>query len=116
MKKRIYNKEKQKIWAAEHYQRNKLKMIEKAAINNKLARERNREYIKDYLLSHSCVDCGNSNIIVLEFDHITDNKNYNISDMSQRAYSINAIKKEINKCEVRCANCHRIVTYNRLKN
>lgn len=116
MKKRIYNKEKQKIWASEHYQRNKQKMIEKASINNKLSRERNKKYIQDYLLSHPCVDCGNSNIIVLEFDHITNDKKLDISNMSQHAYSIESLRKEIEKCEVRCANCHRIVTYNRRNN
>lgn len=114
--KRIYNKEKQKIWASEHYQKNKQKMIEKASINNKIAKERNKQFIDNYLSTHSCVDCGNSNIVVLEFDHITNNKKLDISRMRSQSYSLKAIQEEINKCEVRCANCHRIVTYNRRNN
>jgi len=112
---RKYNKDKQKIWASEHYQRNKQKMIEKASINNKITSQRNSKYVNDYLLSHPCVDCGNNNTIVLEFDHIKDDKKFNISDIRKRAYSLKTIQDEISKCEVRCANCHRIVTHNRRK-
>jgi hypothetical protein len=60
-----------------------------------------------------CVDCGESNHIVLDFDHLRDKK-YNISRMIHDGFSWSAIKKEIAKCEVVCANCHRIRTHNRL--
>lgn len=60
-----------------------------------------------------CTDCGESNPIVLDFDHLK-NKKYNISRMVHDGFSWKAIKKEIEKCEVVCANCHRIRTYNRL--
>ena len=60
-----------------------------------------------------CVDCGVCNHIVLDFDHLKDKK-YNISRMIHDGFSWAAIKKEIAKCEVVCANCHRIRTYTRL--
>lgn len=60
-----------------------------------------------------CVDCGETNHIVLDFDHIKDKK-YNVSRMIHDGFSWKAIMKEIEKCEVVCANCHRIRTYNRL--
>ena len=60
-----------------------------------------------------CVDCGESNPIVLDFDHIRDKK-YNISRMIHDGFSWKAIVKEMQKCEVVCANCHRIRTHNRL--
>ncbi len=60
-----------------------------------------------------CVDCGISNHIILDFDHIRDKK-YNVSRMIHDGFSWKSIKKEIEKCEVVCANCHRMRTYNRL--
>jgi len=60
-----------------------------------------------------CVDCGVTNPIVLDFDHLHDKK-YNVSRMIHDGFSWAAIKKEIAKCEVVCANCHRIRTHNRL--
>jgi hypothetical protein len=62
-----------------------------------------------------CVDCGITNHIILDFDHL-QNKKYNISRMIHDGFSWEAIKKEIAKCEVVCANCHRIRTYDRLTN
>lgn len=61
-------------------------------------------YIKQYLTEHPCVDCGERDIVVLEFDHIAE-KRENISILKR--YSLAAVKREIAKCEVRCANCHR---------
>jgi len=60
-----------------------------------------------------CVDCGINNHIILDFDHIKEKK-YNISRMIHDGFSWKAIKKEIEKCEIVCANCHRLRTYNRL--
>ena len=60
-----------------------------------------------------CVDCGINNHILLDFDHLKDKK-YNISRMIHDGFSWAAIKKEIAKCEVVCANCHRIRTHYRL--
>jgi uncharacterized protein YktB (UPF0637 family) len=60
-----------------------------------------------------CVDCGINNHIILDFDHLKDKK-YNISRMIHDEFSWAAIKKEIAKCEVVCANCHRIRTHDRL--
>lgn len=74
-------------------------------------RDRNLEYIKTYLMTHSCVDCGTDDIRVLEFDHLSD-KVKNISYMRQ-SYSLENIKLEVAKCDVVCANCHRIRTYTR---
>lgn len=73
-------------------------------VNSKLIRSRNTKFIWDYLSCHPCIDCGEKDPIVLEFDH-KENKKYNISEMTN--LSIECIESEINKCEVRCANCHR---------
>lgn len=67
---------------------------------------RNRKNCYDYLLKHSCVDCGESDPVVLEFDHLRDKVN-NISRMIRNSLSWEAILHEIQKCEVVCANCHK---------
>jgi hypothetical protein len=75
--------------------------------------KRNREYINNYLSDHPCVDCGNNDLRVLEFDHVRGEKEDNIGNASQKSWSIEKLQKEIEKCEVRCANCHRIATHER---
>ena len=70
---------------------------------------RNRDHIYNFLKSSKCIDCGDDRWQVLEFDHINDKK-YGICDMMGRCMSISNIDKEISKCEVRCANCHRLKT------
>lgn len=82
-------------------------------VNVAVTSNRNKKYVTNYLKEHPCIDCGNKNIIVLEFDHVTGSKEYNVSEMISRNYSLEKIIAEIAKCEVRCANCHRIVTYER---
>lgn len=64
------------------------------------------EYVARYLSEHPCVDCGEADIVCLDFDHVTGNKVANISKLVNNG-SMSAIKLEITKCEVVCANCHR---------
>ena len=69
--------------------------------------------IKEYLESHPCVDCGEPDWVVLEFDHVIGIKCYNISDIVRLALPVEILEQEIVKCEVRCANDHRRVTAQR---
>lgn len=70
-----------------------------------------QQYIYDYLLVHRCYSCGNKNPICLDFHHLNPKeKSFDISKMIKNGMPINAIKHEINKCIVLCANCHRIET------
>lgn len=85
-------------------------------LNRKFGKTRNRQFVTEYLKQHPCVDCGNSDIRVLEFDHINDNKESSISWIVKNAWSLKRLIKEINKCEVRCCNCHRIITIERRHN
>lgn len=52
---------------------------------------------------------------VLEFDHIGDKK-FDISLHRRYILSLDSLKEEINKCELVCANCHRMRTVDRHKN
>lgn len=74
---------------------------------------RNRNFVREYLKGHPCVDCGNDNLVVLDFDHVREEKLANISKMVSTGRSLSSLLREIEKCEVRCSNCHRIVTHQR---
>ena|ERR1035437_186664 len=69
-------------------------------------RNKKRQVILNYL-GGKCIDCNNNNSDVLVFDHI-DTKLYNIG--SNILSSFESIKSEIDKCELVCANCHRLRT------
>ena len=74
---------------------------------------RNRIYVDNFLKNKACVDCGNSDKRVLEFDHVRGIKEGHISHAVKNAWSIERLQKEMDKCEIRCCNCHRIVTIER---
>jgi hypothetical protein len=57
---------------------------------------------------YKCVNCSNNDHRVLEFDHLQDKK-FNIAN--GKSYSLDKMKKEMNKCQVLCVNCHRIKTW-----
>ncbi len=107
------NKEDQRNYQKRHYRNNKEVYKGRAKEFGKKSRKRNSKWVFDYLSSHPCVDCGEPDVIVLEFDHVKDFKKDNISDLVSNGYSLKTIQAEIEKCEVRCANCHRRVTYKR---
>ena len=65
-------------------------------------------------ISLGCIDCGyNSHPEALQFDHINDDKKDNVSNLIRSDYAWSTILTEINKCEVRCSNCHAVVTEKR---
>lgn len=69
-------------------------------------RIRNIKFIREYKLSKGCKRCGyNNSYFALEFHHRDEDKKYTISKMN--TLSLETIKKEIEKCDVLCSNCHR---------
>ena len=67
---------------------------------------RNLMWLYGYLEEARCVDCGATDPLVLEFDHIGE-KRRNVSELAWTGYSLVSVKREVEKCDVRCANCHR---------
>lgn len=69
-------------------------------------REEHATKILAFLLNNSCVDCGEDDPVVLEFDHLYDKVDA-VSYLAMAGSSWATIKAEMAKCEVVCANCHR---------
>lgn len=68
--------------------------------------ERNKRQALEYLRAHPCVDCGETDPVVLEFDHLRD-KRSGVAELLLAHVRWELVEEEIAKCEVRCANCHR---------
>lgn len=89
-----------------HYQLNKNIYLEKTKKRNQEILNKIQNYVWNFLSTHPCIDCEESDIVVLEFDHIND-KSDNLSGIIKNKSSLAKVKLEIEKCVVRCANCHR---------
>jgi 5-methylcytosine-specific restriction endonuclease McrA len=84
---------------------NRVELIQRARLRKDRTANANRLRLWQYLSEHPCVDCGEDDIVVLEFDHLRD-KRANVSQMVSWGLAWSAIEAEIAKCEVRCVNCH----------
>lgn len=89
-----------------HYSDNSSYYKKKARRISILLIEKNINRVISYLREHLCVDCGEKDIVVLQFDHVRGKKVKAVSYMVYNCYSWERIKREIEKCDVRCANCH----------
>ena len=93
-----------------HYERNKGYYYSRVEARRQI----NREFISAIKKKGRCVDCGIKDTRVLDFDHRAEFKKIKaISNAVLNGWSLKKLQEEINKCELRCANCHRIKTYER---
>src|SRR5262249_12655903 len=95
------------VYNREHYKANKLAYVQKARDWRKSRRIELRTIVWEYFNTHPCIDCGESDPVVLEFDHVSKKKEAEVAVLVHKAVSIETLMEEIAKCEVRCANCHR---------
>ena len=96
-----------RAYARSHYARNRDTYLRKARRRNRLDRETCQQLAYDHLTSHPCIDCGETDITVLDFDHRDPaSKSYEVVHVAARKPWARALA-EIAKCDVRCANCHR---------
>lgn len=68
--------------------------------------KRARQWVWEYKSQRACVRCGFSHAAALQFHHKRD-KRREVSQIK----TLGAIKMEIEKCELLCANCHAIEHY-----
>lgn len=75
-----------------------------------LMRNKRRLWIHAEKQKTGCVRCGyNEHPAALDFHHVRGEKLFNIGYNAWRGYEI--LKVEMAKCDVLCANCHRIQTF-----
>lgn len=95
-----------------HYRANRDYYLAKARARQRLVIEETREWLVTYLRTHPCVDCGEPDIRVLEFDHRDPSaKVLPVSVLARGGYSLARVMDEVSRCDVRCANCHRRRTH-----
>jgi len=90
----------------QHYLDNKQKYITKAKVGKKRRRKIILGFFRFIKTSNGCIDCGEKDPIILEFDHLRD-KSFNLGEALRDWTSVENINAEIEKCVVRCCNCHR---------
>lgn len=82
-------------------------MREQINAANRKRRDLAAQKVFEYLQAHPCVDCGEHDPVVLEFDHVRGEKKQDIAMMINNGASWERLLTEIEKCDVRCANDHR---------
>lgn len=93
----------------------------KEALQNAEARRKRsaigRQAFLEWLkLGAGCSDCGyRTRACALDFDHVPERgpKRWDLARMARQAWSWDTIQEELQKCDVVCANCHRVRTTSR---
>lgn len=81
-----------------------------ARVRNALNRLKAKDIMRKRKIESGCADCGyNDHHAGLDFDHVRGDKDSDVATI----VSLPALYREMEKCDVVCARCHRIRTYNR---
>lgn len=88
------------------YVRNRAHQLKQVKMNQQRTTRENQTRAWEYLGEHPCVDCGESDPVVLQFDHVRGKRD-NVSTLIRGGFAWLIVLAEIEKCEVRCGNCHR---------
>ncbi len=100
----------------DYYHRNKDQRNKAVARNVRRLRERRTRLINEYK-NKPCADCGGTfHFSAMDFDHRPNTKKLKeISRAIHLGWSWERIEKEIAKCDIVCANCHRVRSWKRLQ-
>ena len=92
-------------YGKEHYAANKDLYLERARLQKRRLMLERTKFLLEYFEAHPCTDCGETDPVVLEFDHLRDKCFAIGAHLARRSWT--SILEEVAKCEVVCANCHR---------
>ena len=96
------DRDAQRAYLSDHYRRNKTRY----GMSQKINRIRAKLMVYQYLKAHPCVNCGEADPTVLEFHHRDPaSKDAPITALVRNGFA--RVAREIEKCDVLCANCHR---------
>lgn len=96
-----------RAYGRDHYRKNRPAYLKRNNDRRKIERPKVKAQIDAYLREHPCVDCGRTDITMLEFDHRDPTqKDWPVGELARSA-EWPRVLSEIQKCDVRCANCHR---------
>jgi hypothetical protein len=105
------DKRDQAAAARRHYLKNTEAMKARASARNAVTRIELQRYVREQK-NKPCADCGGSYPhYVMDFDHVRGQKICEISNIANRRLSLRKLQDEIAKCDLVCANCHRVRTY-----
>lgn len=105
-RRQAYCRECNRAYQREHYKNNTETY---RARRDEYARNQREEVFQNliaYLAENPCVDCGETDPVVLQFDHVRGEKRENVAELLTGRTRWVTVAEEIAKCEVRCANCH----------
>jgi hypothetical protein len=104
---REYNREYQRRW----YRGNKALHIKRVAISGRKRRELLSQRVNE-LKNRPCADCGGRfPPCAMDFDHVLGKKIDDVSGIRIDTGRWERVLAEIEKCELVCANCHRVRTH-----
>lgn len=93
------------------YQKNKERIRGRKLKLQAERKQKLTDTVREYKRKKGCADCGITNPLVLDLDHRDPKeKVYAISELIRRGTAFVNLMVEIKKCDVVCANCHRIRT------
>jgi hypothetical protein len=89
----------------EHYAAHRERYITNALRRKQALAAERAAYLVSFFSERPCVECGETDPLVLEFDHRGE-KSFGIAK-GLRDHNWRVVLDEIAKCDVVCANCHR---------
>jgi hypothetical protein len=108
------NKEDEIAYKKQWYLRNRDLVKKRAKKNNALYAAELRKIVGSIKQSNPCGDCGNYfHFSAMDFDHV-GKKLHTVSRLVNDSRNLSRVLKEISRCELVCANCHRVRTWKRL--
>lgn len=98
-----------KQYRDQHYRNNKQKIVGQIVAR----RTELNNFVRQYKQDAGCKNCGQTHVAILDFHHRNgEDKEICIANGVRHGWSKKRLMSEIKKCDVLCANCHRILHWN----